>query len=223
MKKGLSTLFVVLFAFVIVSLGVVSVSQKQQKNEELSAGQSENLIDKFGLLESESSVPATEAVSRVSFVAVGDNLIHDVIYQQAQQRSDNGTYDFRYAYEKIAKYIEEPDVAILNQETIISTEHGVSSYPCFNSPVELGEEMLKIGFDVFNIATNHSLDKGESGLISAINYWKGKKAITTGAYLNMKDFTIPTNTVNGVTFAYLGFTEQTNGLSLPSDTEVVLV
>ncbi len=164
-----------------------------------------------------------ELFSRVSFVAVGDNLIHDTVYEQAKARSSTG-YDFTDAYERIAHLIEEPDVAILNQETIISTEHNVSSYPMFNSPVEVGEEMLEIGFDVFNIATNHSLDCGEKGLISTINYWKEKDAVTTGAYLNSDDYAVlPMNEVNGVKIAYLGFTELTNGLSLPSDSEVILV
>lgn len=164
-----------------------------------------------------------ELFSRVSFVAVGDNLIHDTVYEQAAARSSGG-YDFSDAYDRIAEKIEAPDVAILNQETIISTEHNVSSYPMFNSPVEVGEEMLEIGFDVFNIATNHSIDCGEKGLISAINFWKSKNAITCGAYLNNEDMNnIPMNEVNGVRIAYLGFTDSTNGLSLPSDSDVVLV
>ena len=164
-----------------------------------------------------------ELFSRVSFVAVGDNLIHNPIYKQAQARTANG-YDFAYAYEKFAEKIAEPDVAILNQETIISQEHNVSSYPMFNSPVELGEEMLDLGFDVFNIATNHSVDCGEKGLISAMNFWKSKNAITCGAYLNQEDYSnIPMHEVNGVKIAYIGFTESTNGLSLPEDTEVILV
>lgn len=172
------------------------------------------------------TVPETtqqELFSRLSFVAVGDNLIHDTVYEQAAARSSSG-YDFTDAYERVAHLIEEPDIAILNQETIISTEHNVSSYPMFNSPVEVGEEMLEIGFDVFNIATNHSIDCGEKGLVSAINFWKEKGAITTGAYLNSDDFAnIPMHEVNGVKVAYLGLTESTNGLSLPDDTEVILV
>lgn len=174
--------------------------------------------------DSASTTTAEQVFSRVSFVAVGDNLIHDTIYEQAAARTSGDGYDFSYNYENVKNYISEPDVAILNQETIISTEHNVSSYPTFNSPAELGQKMLEIGFDVFNIATNHSLDKGEAGLISTINYWKEKNAITTGAYLNRADMEpIRTNTVNGVTVAYLGFTELTNGLSLPEDSEVVLV
>ena len=84
--------------------------------------------------------------------------------------------------------------------------------------------LIEIGFDVFNIATNHSLDCGEKGLISSINFWKEKNAITCGAYLNSEEMeNIPMHEVNGVKIAYLGFTESTNGLSLPDDSEVILV
>ena len=57
-------------------------------------------------------IPMTE-------IAVGDNLIHAPIYNQAKTRTSNG-YDFSYAYENFADIISAPDVAILNQETIIS-------------------------------------------------------------------------------------------------------
>ena len=56
---------------------------------------------------SSETVPGTtqpELFSRVSFVAVGDNLIHDTIYEQAAARSSTG-YDFSDAYERIAHLI----------------------------------------------------------------------------------------------------------------------
>lgn len=215
LKKKMTIFLAVIMVLDVISLGVIFFTRNSARPD-ISADASPGT-------ESQSITEQQEVFSRVSFVAVGDNLIHDTVYEQAAARVSDG-YDFSYDYEKIADKIAAPDVAILNQETIISTEHNVSSYPMFNSPVEVGEEMLKIGFDVFNIATNHSLDCGEKGLISAINFWKGKNAITTGAYLNSDDMAnIPMNEVNGVKIAYLGFTESTNGLSLPDDTEVILV
>ena len=214
-NKKMTIFLAVIMVLDVISLGVIFFTRNSARPD-ISADASPGT-------ESQSVTEQQEVFSRVSFVAVGDNLIHDTVYEQAAARVSDG-YDFSYDYEKIADKIAAPDVAILNQETIISTEHNVSSYPMFNSPVEVGEEMLKIGFDVFNIATNHSLDCGEKGLISAINFWKSKNAITTGAYLNSDDMAnIPMNEVNGVKIAYLGFTESTNGLSLPDDTEVILV
>ncbi len=214
MKKKMAAFLAVIVVLDVIALGVIFFTRGNSRPD-ISVDATPGADP--------STTQQQELYSRVSFVAVGDNLIHDTVYKQAQARSSTG-YDFSFAYEKIAEKIEKPDVAILNQETIISTEHNVSSYPMFNSPVEVGEEMLEIGFDVFNLATNHSIDCGEKGLISAINFWKEKKAITTGAYLNEEDAAnIPVGEVNGVKIAYLGFTESTNGLSLPNDTEVVLM
>lgn len=216
MKKKMTVFLAIIMVLDIIALGVI-IFDRSNSRPDVEAG-----ADPVASVAS--SAPQTQkAFSRASFVAVGDNLIHDTIYEQAAARADSG-YDFSYAYEKIAYRIKKPDVAILNQETLISTEHNVSSYPMFNSPVEVGREALKTGFDVFNIATNHSLDCGEKGLISAIRFWKSLNVITTGAYLNQADYeNIPVNEVNGIRIAYLGLTESTNGLSLPDDAEVILV
>ena len=215
MRKKMAIFLAVIIALDVIALGVIFFTRNSSRPD-ISA-------DAAPGADPTASTTQQELLSKVSFVAVGDNLIHDTIYEQAAARSSGG-YDFSYAYENVAPLIKAPDVAILNQETIISTDHNVSSYPMFNSPVEVGEEMLKIGFDVFNIATNHSLDCGEKGLISAINYWKSKNVITTGAYLNSEEQQkVAVGEVIGVKIAYLGFTESTNGLSLPKDSEVVLV
>ncbi len=214
MRKKLAIFLAAIIVMDVVALGVIFLGRNDGGKIDIDAQAIEEGTDTTHNL-----------FSTANFVAVGDNLIHSSIYNQAAARSGSGSgYDFTYAYENIADKIAAADVAILNQETIISTEHNVSSYPCFNSPPELGQAMIDIGFDVFNIATNHSLDKGEKGLISAINYWNEKGVITTGAYLNQEDFErVRVQEINGIKVAYVGFTSQTNGLRLPDDTEVVLM
>ena len=215
MRKKMAIFLAVIIALDVIALGVIFFTRNSENRPDISVDARPGADP--------TTTEEQILFSSVSFVAVGDNLIHKPIYNQAAARTSEG-YDFSYAYENFDDIISTPDVAILNQETIISTEHNVSTYPMFNSPVEVGEEMLELGFDVFNIATNHSIDCGEKGLISAINFWKGKNAITCGAYLNKEDYSdIPMHEVNGVKIAYLGFTESTNGLSLPSDSEVILV
>lgn len=107
---------------------------------------------------------------KISMLSVGDNLIHDGIYEQAKKRSKNGGYDFSYAYKNIASTVEKADLATINQETIIAKSYEPSGYPLFNSPQEVGEEVKKIGFDVVNLANNHMLDKGAKGLSEAIDF-----------------------------------------------------
>lgn len=161
--------------------------------------------------------------STVSIAAVGDNLIHSSIYNQAHNRSADGTYDFSYAYENAADIIAAADMAIINQETLICNDkYEPSTYPRFNSPTQLGDHMLDIGFDVFTIANNHTLDKGTDGLLACLDYWDSREnAVVAGAYRNAEDRAdIRTAEYEGMTFSFLSYTESLNGLSLPKDTEL---
>src|SRR5699024_4286754 len=64
----------------------------------------------------------------ISFLAVGDNLIHSQIYEEAEL--DEGGYDFKPFYAPFAQEIQQADLAFINQESIIGgDELGFSSYP----------------------------------------------------------------------------------------------
>jgi hypothetical protein len=81
-----------------------------------------------------------------------------------------------------------------------------------------------MGFDVFTIANNHTLDKDEDGLKACLDYWdKNPEVTVAGAYRNKDDRNnIRTKEVNGVVFSFLSYTEFLNGLSLPSDSEMII-
>ncbi|MEG1942974.1 MAG: CapA family protein, partial [Angelakisella sp.] len=120
----------------------------------------------------------------ITLLAAGDNLIHDVIYKQARARATDGKYDFIPAYSAVMPIIQAADIAVINQETILASDVAeVSSYPCFCSPTELGEQLLEIGFDVFTQANNHSYDKGSAGIRACMDFWdKHPKALSVGIY-----------------------------------------
>lgn len=159
----------------------------------------------------------------VNLVCAGDNLIHSSIYNQAKRRAkangDDEGYDFSYVYERVEHYIKDADLAILNQETIVTDELEPSDYPRFCSPADLGEQMIDLGFDAFSMSNNHVLDRGEEGLLATLRFWDSHEGIIRyGAYRDEEDMNnIRTLEVNGITFAFLGYTEHTNGLSLPKD------
>lgn len=182
----------------------------------------------------ETTVTTTETTEEilpnptVHFVAVGDNLVQTAVYRAAQQWSADGTsYDFTKTYENVAPMIQAADVAIINQETLICGEgYEVSgSNFNFNSPVELGDELVKIGFDVFTLANNHCRDKGMDGLSATMDYWDGmmeKYPITAlGIYRDAADQSkIRVTEVNGMKIAYLSYTEHLNGYSLAADSPI---
>lgn len=172
--------------------------------------------------ETEETKPVPEYAT-VSIAAVGDNLIHSSLYKQAQARAGGEGYDFEYAYQNAAAVIRRADMAVINQETLITNGlYEPSTYPRFNSPPELGDHMLDIGFDVFTIANNHVLDKNEDGLIACLDYWDSRKnAVVCGAYRNAGDRAdIRTADFKGITFSFLSYTESLNGLSLPAGSEL---
>ncbi len=170
--------------------------------------------------------PVTEQedmFSKASVVAVGDNILQTKILEQARARSNTGGYDFGYVYEKLAPVISAADVAVFTQESVVSAEHGVSGETLFNAPAEIGDEMAKVGFNAVNIATNHILDYGELGLVNTVNYWQDKDFCTIGAYAG-KDSSdwLTIKDINGIRIAWYGFTQSTNGHSLPDDSDAVL-
>ena len=159
-------------------------------------------------------------------VATGDNLIHSSVYNQAAARANYQGYDFEYAYQYV-KDLFCGDLNIMNQETLIcNDEYPPSDYPCFNSPVALGDYMMDIGINVFSISNNHVLDKGEDGLRACLDYWDSRsdRALMYGAYRNEADMdNIRTLEINGIKFAFVAFTEYTNGLSLPQGSEFKII
>lgn len=178
----------------------------------------------------DTSTPAettTEPLPKVSvnFLSVGDNLIHDGIYQQANKRAGGNGYDFSYCYKNIAPDVAAADVATINQETIISKSNKPSGYPLFNSPHEVGDEIAKIGFDVIAMANNHMIDKGAKGLSEAIEYWDSVDGVVrTGAYKNEDDLNrVEYIESNGLKIGLVGVTQYTNGLSLPKDSELKII
>ena len=97
--------------------------------------------------------------TELTLLAVGDNLIHDMVYEKFYE--GDGVYDFHPLYEKVKSAIQSYDLAVINQETIfVEDDSEVSNYPNFGTPHEMGEALVDTGFDVILSATNHTMDKG---------------------------------------------------------------
>ena len=54
----------------------------------------------------------------VRLLAVGDNLIHDTLYNQAGRRTGGEGYDFLPVYDNVAELIGKADIAVINQESM---------------------------------------------------------------------------------------------------------
>lgn len=164
-----------------------------------------------------------ELTNRVSFLAVGDNLGHMTVNNYADKlkgSSGDGQYDYLPLYENVSDIISEVDLAFINQETMITgDERGISGYPLFNSPEAWARDVVELGFDIVNAASNHTLDKGVAGIEGAAKVWSQYEDITyVGAYTSQEDADeIRLVERDGITFAILAYTYGTNGISRPND------
>lgn len=162
-----------------------------------------------------------------NFVGAGDNIIYyGNVRDAATYAINNGrTYNFKPSYQDVAGLIQEADIAFINQETLMcGNGYAFSYYPMFNGPQDLAYDLVETGFDVINIANNHMLDKGADGLAATIDFWRTFDDITCiGGYLNEEEYSrIAIREVKGIRIAFLTFTFMTNGLSLPSSSEMVV-
>lgn len=176
------------------------------------------------------SVTGVIAVDRfadtdISFLAVGDGLVHPNIYMDAEMRgTSEKRFDFLPMFSDIADMIKTADISFINQETVMAGEkYGYSGYPMFNAPQQLGTDMCELGFDIINIANNHMLDMGSSGLADTVDFWKTKPVTLVGVYENAEDAeNIRIISCEGADIALLSYTYGTNGLVLSSASPIVI-
>ena len=149
-------------------------------------------------------------------VMVGDALIHSSIYYDA--KLSDGTYDFKPMLELTKPITSKFDLAYYNQETILGgASFGYSNYPRFNSPAEVGDAFIDSGFNLVSLATNHTMDKGEQGVLNSVNYWKSKTSVVTAGQYSSQEERDKVNiyVINNISYAFFSYTTWTNGLETP--------
>lgn len=216
MKKYKYTFLSFIALIVLISLSVVFFNNLKgnttKKNEE-------KQIEKEEVVKE----PVIEE-NELSMIMVGDCLIHGAIYDDARNKQ-TGEYNFYKMIDLMKPIISKYDLAFYNQESILGgTSLGLSSYPRFNAPQEVGDTFIDVGFNMVSLANNHSLDKGEQGILSSLDYWKKKENVmTAGSYSSFeerdKDVIFEKN---GITYSLLSYTTTTNGLSRPKGKEYLV-
>ena len=155
--------------------------------------------------------------NELDLVMAGDVLLHTRLAYWSED--GKGGYDFNPIFKLIKPIIKKADLAIVNQETILGgKELGVSGYPTFNGPYELGDAIANAGFDVVLQSNNHSLDRGKQGIYNCLNFWKKYPKIkTVGINTSEDQKKLCIYKKNGIKVAILNYTYGTNGIPLPKD------
>lgn len=155
----------------------------------------------------------------ISVVMVGDILLHTPVAESGLR--EDGSYRFDALFENVKDEIEAADLALVNEEVIIGgKELGVSGYPSFNAPYELGDALVGAGFNTVLHATNHALDQGKRGIINCLSFWKNEYPDIT--VLGISDRKSGQEEIciyeqDGIKIAVLNYTYGTNGIAMPAE------
>lgn len=215
-----------LIAFMVATVMVLLLASCVKNEKDNESGALEDSLSDTSAEADSSSVPSADVTleRRISFLAAGDNIIHECVYLDAATvaatTAGASDYYFNSMYSEVEEAISSADIAFINAEGPLDTDYAPNGYPNFNAPKEAGEALVDVGFDIVNLANNHMLDlyKGK-GLQGTIDYWKDKSVTTVGAYESFEDYdNIRIVEKDGIKIAVLSYTYGTNGISLGSDT-----
>lgn len=207
LKKWIKiTLLISFFLLILLAIGICYIKQPNEEPAKKKPSKKEDVI-----------IPEKEETNEISMVMVGDCLIHRFVYNDAS--NGDGTYTFDKMFTEVSDLIKGHDLAFYNQESIIGGKSlGLSAYPRFNSPEEIGDTMVNLGFNLVSLANNHTMDKGEVGVTNSVGYWKTKPGVYyTGQAISEEDRenNIRIEEKNGIKYAFFAYTTVTNGL-IPS-------
>lgn len=191
-------------------------------------------VDVPSIIETSSAAPETEPATEppfepvtVDLIMVGDILAHEGVYNSGF--FPDGRINFDHIFANVKDDIQAADIAIVNQEVVLGgIDLGLSGYPCFNSPTQLGDSLVTAGFNVILHATNHSLDKGITGIDNTLNFWKENYPDLPILGIHDETFTdyetqdIYVYEKDGLRIAILNYTYGTNGIPIPQSRPLIV-
>jgi poly-gamma-glutamate capsule biosynthesis protein CapA/YwtB (metallophosphatase superfamily) len=129
-------------------------------------------------------------------------------------------YGYGYPYVHISSILKEADIAAGNLENPITDrgEAAIDKSFVFRTSPDAVPEMVNSGFDVFNLANNHTLDYGLVGLQDTIRLLTEAGLHGVGAGMNEEEAYRPVIIEkNGMRVAYFGLTNVVPELSWKAD------
>ena len=101
----------------------------------------------------------------ITISVVGDLMCHSTQFEYARVGKDS--FDFAPVYRQVKKYLSSSDFTFGNFETVTAGKEngGYTGYPFFNTPASYISALKDAGFDLLVTSNNHSLDRGEKGML----------------------------------------------------------
>lgn len=168
---------------------------------------------------------ACEAGETITIGAVGDVLLHGALQKQSYKNS----MGFISLWENIAAHMQHPEIMYANLEG--PAAYGVkkggkdtndpgkvfdnnvySGYPLFNYHPSVITDLQASGVDIVSTANNHSMDRGDLGVLRTIESLNHYGLDFTGTRTNTNEEFYTITQQGGWSIAWIACTYGTNGL-----------
>lgn len=157
-----------------------------------------------------------KVIKNTSILAAGGVIVDNKIYGNALTDNKNN-YDFSFMFKDLN--VDKKEIMIYSQKSIIGgKELKISGSPYYNSPIEIGDTMVSLGFNTISLANYNAYDKGEIGITNSNAYWDSKEVIYSGTNTNEKNIVINKN--DDLKYVFISYTME--NIKLPSDKEYLI-
>ncbi|MGL6281117.1 MAG: CapA family protein [Microcoleaceae cyanobacterium] len=153
---------------------------------------------------------------KATLMAVGDIMMHGSQIKSGFN-SQTKSYDFQVFFNDVKSIISQADWAIANLETPLAGAGAkYTGYPMFNAPAELADAIKSAGFNILTTTNNHSLDRGEKGVLKTLEHLKERDLLAVGtADSDANAEKILMVEKAEIKMAILAYTYGTNGIPIP--------
>jgi poly-gamma-glutamate synthesis protein (capsule biosynthesis protein) len=171
--------------------------------------------------------PSTSATTTVvpapitiSTAFAGDILIHSQVWKAATVHAGGTGYDFTPMFSRIKPIIEAVDLAICHLEVpLVSPGKRPTTNPLYSAPTEIAAAIKFAGFDRCSTASNHSFDKGASGIDATLNEFDRLGLGQSGMARTPAEIAPSVIQVGGAKVTHLSYTYGFNGIDAPNGEE----
>ena len=208
MKRRISLLLLAL-ALVLSSCSIGgSIFNQDKKTTEVTVGG-----DEYVEKEKTPEAPKEDQEEKTATIKVlGDVFMHGAQLDYAKSKGKDGSYDFTDNFARIKDYIQDADLAILNNEFSSRSDWQASSYPTFNTPETIYDALKDAGIDALTNANNHAIDTGIDGLEKTLENIDERGLYHTGTYKRNTEHEYLIMDANGIKVGLLSYAEMLNGL-----------
>jgi len=157
----------------------------------------------------------------LTIVATGDILLHSPVNDAAATygRESGAAYDYAPMFDRVRETLSDADLALCHLETPLSADDtGLSTYPSFSVPWEITTALASAGYDGCSTASNHTLDRGASGISATLDHLDLAGLAHSGSARSAEEAaTHHIYDAHGVQVGHLAYATLLNGGSVPSD------